>query len=102
MALRDYILNNFRLKVFSLLMAIALWISIQSNLPGDARFPQNPFRQMESREFVKTLLVTTTPANQQAFKIDPPQVRVTVRADRTLLKSVHGSEIEAYVDLSSS
>ena len=30
MALRDYILNNFRLKVFSLLMAIALWLDRKS------------------------------------------------------------------------
>jgi len=99
MRLRDKILNNFWLKVFSLLMATMIWFAVQSNLAGDTRQLQNPFHAAEARDFVRPVVVTTSATNQAMFKINPSEVRVTLRVERGAAKLLKASDIQAYVDL---
>jgi YbbR domain-containing protein len=99
MRLRDSILNNFWLKVFSLLMATMIWFAVQSNLPADTRQLQNPFHGAEMRDFVRPVAVTTSATNQIVFRINPSEVRVTLRAERGASKHLKASDIQAYVDL---
>jgi YbbR domain-containing protein len=99
MRLRDYILNNFWLKVFSLIMAGMIWFAVQSALQGDNRFPQNPFHPLETREFTKTVAVVARPEDRQSYKITPPEARVTVRGNKAVFRRLKLSDIQVYVDL---
>lgn len=99
MRLRDYILNNFWLKVFSLIMAGMIWFAVQSALQGDTRFPQNPFHPLEAREYTKTIAVVSRPEEGKTFKINPPEARVTLRGNNALFKRLKLSDIQVYVDV---
>jgi len=99
MKLRDAILNNFWLKVFSLLMATMIWFAVQSNLPADTRNLQNPFQSFEARDLVRPVVITTSASNQTVFSINPSEVRVTFRVDKTISKRLKATDIQAYIDL---
>ncbi|MDB6033355.1 MAG: YbbR family protein [Verrucomicrobiales bacterium] len=100
MRLRDYILNNFWLKVFSMIMAGMIWFAVRSNLQGDGgRTPQNPFHPSETREYTRPIAIATRLENQQAFKVAPIEARVTVRGDRIFFRRLKASDIQVYVDL---
>ena len=62
MSLREHILNNFGLKILSLLLATLIWFAIHSNLQVDSRFPQNLFHLVQAREFRVPIALLTRAA----------------------------------------
>lgn len=102
MRARDYILNNFWLKVFSLIMAGMIWFAVQSALQGDNRFSQNPFYPLETREYTKTIAVVARAEDSKKYKIDPPEARVTVRGNKAIFRNLKISDLQVYVDLTES
>src|SRR5260370_8642364 len=54
MSLRDYILKNFWLKVFSVALAAFIWVVIESSLRVeklDMKMPFLPFRSLETHAY---------------------------------------------------
>ncbi len=99
MSLRDKILHNFWLKVFSVILAMMIWFAIQSNLQTEAKFPQSPFRPVETRDFRRPIAISTSATNQLVFKIEPSHVSVKIRGDRSFVRKLNLSDIQVYVDL---
>ncbi len=98
--LRNLILHDFWLKLFSLALAILIWILVSpaankrlspiTSLNGDVSeqtFPNVP------------LQVVASAADVRAFKVTPSEVEVTVRGERKLLQDLQTRDIRALVDL---
>ncbi len=100
MALRDYILNHFWLKLFSLLAAVLIWFWIQQGIETDRKIGPNPFVNFTSRESVPVnVTVLTPPGDARVFKVVPAQVYVTITGEAAVLNELTRKELKAYVDL---
>ncbi len=100
MAFRDYILNHFWLKLFSLLAAVLLWIWIQTGIQNEHRIGQNPFVNFSSRDSVEVKVsVLTPPGDARVFKVVPEAVYVTFTGEAAVLNEVTKKELKAYADL---
>lgn len=100
MALRDYILNHFWLKLFSLLAAILLWFWIQTGINKEHKLGQNPFMNFSSRESVPVAVtVLGPPGDARVFKVEPSQIYVTITGEAAVLNELTRKELKAYVDL---
>ncbi|MDB6029547.1 MAG: YbbR family protein [Verrucomicrobiales bacterium] len=100
MALREYILNHFWLKLFSLLAATLLWFWIQTGIQNDHKLGPNPFVNFTSRESVPvTVTVLTPPGDARVFKVDPEKVHVTITGEAAVLNELSKKELKAYADL---
>ena len=98
MAFRDYILDRFWLKLFSFILATLVWFTVH-NVQLETRIATNPFRPVETRDYDRTVRLATLPSNRKLFKVDPLQVRITVRANTSVLDSIRQSDLQPYVIL---
>jgi hypothetical protein len=89
MALREFVLNNFRWKLTSLLLAVLVWFLIRSAIYKETTGGRNQVLTQEP------VLVLKAPGDPRVFRIVPPEVEVTVRAAREL----HPEDLEVFVDL---
>ncbi|WP_457625753.1 CdaR family protein [Persephonella sp.] len=83
--LKEIILNNFHLKVLSLLVAFLLWLNITST-------------QKTRFEFFTEIKVLNKPENLQIVKLEPEKVLIVIEGVRSKLNQVNISKITAYVD----
>ena len=103
MSLRDYILKNFWLKVFSVALAAFIWVVIESGLrmeKWDMKMPFLPFRSQETHAYRLPVAVLASPTNQLSLQIVPSEVTVSVRGDWPTLAKLDPDEIDVYVNLS--
>ena len=99
MAFRDYILDRFWLKLFSFILATLIWFTVQSKVQTPFRFATNPFRTKETREISRPVRLLTLPTNNRRFKIEPVEVRITIRGNPAVLDRLEPGEVEAQVNL---
>ena len=98
MALRDFILNRFWLKLFSFILATLIWFTVDSN-QNEARVKFNPFSASEARTYTRTVRQVTHPMNRKLFQISPLEVTITVRGNPAALDRIELSDIQPYVIL---
>ncbi len=102
MSLRDYILKNFWLKVFSVGLAAFIWVVIESSLRVeklDMKMPFLPFRSLETHAYRLPVAVLASPTNQLSLKIVPSEVTVSVRGDWPTLAKLDPEDIDVYVNV---
>jgi YbbR domain-containing protein len=101
MAFRDYILDRFWLKLFSFILATLIWFTVQStsNVQTDFRLATNPFRTKENRVISRPVRLLMLPTNNRRFKIEPVEVRMTIRGSPAALDQLNPSDIQAQVNL---
>jgi len=98
MSLRPFIFQNLWLKLFSLILAILIWLAIQSN-QSDHQLLHLLF-PAQTRELQCPITVMTTPVTRSVLRIEPGTVAVKVRAgDAAVLKNLRPESIQAYVRL---
>ncbi len=103
MSLRALILNNFWLKLFSVLLATLIWFAIHFGIANDFRIPQNPITNPTVTQFLRLpIRVLTQPGDSRVFKVDPDEVIVTVTGEGAVLRDLTPKTIAAYVDLANS
>jgi YbbR domain-containing protein len=98
MALRDFILDRFWLKLFSFILATLIWFTVESN-QNETRVKFNPFSASEARTYTRTVRQVTHPMNRKLFKIDPLEVTITVRGHAAMLDRIELTDIQPYVIL---
>ncbi len=92
MPLRPLFLDHLWLKVFSLILATLIWLTIHANLNRDTR--------EETRHFDHVPVgLLSEPAEDRAFVVDPDHVSVTVKGPKAIIDGL--VEIHAYVELAS-
>ena len=99
MSLREHILNNFGLKILSLLLATLIWFAIHSNLQVESRFPQNLFHLVQAREFRVPIALLTRAGDPRVFRIAPQVATIKVRGDEAALKALTVSDLQPFVKL---
>jgi YbbR domain-containing protein len=99
MALREIITKDFGWKLFSLALAIAIWVTVNPLSHSPAR-PANPLPGMGMRTFTNLpVLVVSGAADVREVKIDPDAVTVTVSGRPEMITAMTGQEIRVIVDL---
>jgi hypothetical protein len=85
MALRNLIIQNFRWKLISLLLATLVWLVIRFTIASgrNQTLPRQPVMALKA------------PDDQRVFRIDPPAVDVIVQA----IRDVRKDDIHVFVDL---
>ena len=98
--LRNLVLHDFWLKLFSLALAILIWILVSpaanKRLSPIASFTSD----ISEQTFTNVpLQVVASAADVRAFKVAPSDVDVTVQGERRLLEGLQTKDIRALVDL---
>ena len=92
MAIRTLILDHFWLKLFSLVLAVLIWLTVRANLgtgSGEA-----------TRTFAgRPILLLTDHAEHVAVVANPSQASVTVRGSAPLIQELSEQDIHVYVRL---
>jgi hypothetical protein len=97
--MRDLIFKDFGWKLFSMLLAIGIWITVKtvsSEIPKDV----GPLGGWETRSFTNLpVLVMSAAADVREFKIDPNSVEVSVSGRPEIMAALQRKDIQAVIDL---
>ncbi len=97
--LRDLIFRDFWLKLFSLALAVLIWVTVSFAQSGEGR---NFFANRavpEQTYYNIPVLVMSSAADVRSFRVNPSEVEVTVRGETKLLHGLQAKDIRALVDL---
>jgi YbbR domain-containing protein len=98
--LRRVFVDDFWLKLFSLLLAVLIWLTASLAIQKEGS-PATPLALApEERTFSNLpVLVISSAQDVRNFKVAPNTVEVTVRGDAKTVHALGTSEIRARVDL---
>ena len=97
--LRELIFHDFWLKLFSLALAVLIWLTVAFAIKKEASPvvalmapPQQTFSNLP-------VLVMSSAQDVRRIKVSPSQVEVTVQGDAKTLRELQGKDIRVIVDL---
>jgi len=98
--LRQLFVDDFWLKLFSLLLAVLIWLTASLAIQKEGS-PATPLSLApEERTFSNLpVLVISSAQDVRNFKIAPSTVEVIVRGDSKVVRTLGATEIRARVDL---
>ena len=98
--LRDLVLRDFWLKLFSLGLAILIWVTVSLAIWKEISPPLAPSVTAEERPFYHVpVLIVSSAADVRNFKVSPGEVDVTVKGETEIVRKLEANEIRAWVDL---
>lgn len=96
--LRNLFVKDFWLKLFSLVLAILLWLTIYFARDVSPTGPLTLVR--DERTFTSLPVVILSSAEDvRSFKVNPKEVTVTVQGDPRILKTLQARDVRVLVDL---
>src|SRR5262245_7338654 len=102
MGLRALILNHFWLKLFSLFLAMLIWLAVWGNLRNESLFPRKFAPVEPTRLFLnRPIMVLTDTAERPALLVDPDHASVSVRGPAPLLEELKDEEIQVFIRVGS-
>ena len=103
MSIRHLFLHNFRWKLFSVLLASAIWFYVHASLrdEGKAIIRENPVGGLATAEFLNRFPVKVLTASHDAntYRLEPAEAEVTVKGESAVLQDLNWQEIKVFVDL---
>src|SRR5215467_5026403 len=100
--LRSLILEDFWLKLFSLVLAVLVWLTVSFAIRKEASpISALNFPVPAHTFFNLPVLVMSSAEDVRNFKVVPSEVAVTVQGEARLLQSLQSKDIRALVDLTS-
>jgi hypothetical protein len=100
MWLRDLIFRDFWLKVFSLTLAVLIWVVVSFAIRKEGAPAGDLFLNSEPRVLRVEVHKVSSAADVRAFQVDPSEVMVTVRGEKRALERLRDTDIHAIVNLS--
>ena len=98
MPLRDIVTKDFGWKMFSVVLAVAIWLTVQA-ISKDRGLAQT-LGPWENHTFTNLpVLVVSAAADVREFKVQPATVDVSVRGRPEVISALAEKEIEVRVDL---
>jgi hypothetical protein len=94
---RDLIFHNLWLKLFSLLLAMLVWFAARTQLAENPVVPAAFSANDAQRDFDRTVLVLTPPTDSRVFRVDPPNVTVTVSGPASLVQELTEGKVDVFV-----
>ncbi|HEY2082418.1 MAG TPA: CdaR family protein [Verrucomicrobiae bacterium] len=95
---RNLVVKDFWLKLFSLALGILIWLTVHFSIDKEVS-PWSAIIGRTADETVLTVPVRVPPADARAITVEPNQIEVTLRGDPKLLKSLRAEDVRAHVDL---
>jgi YbbR domain-containing protein len=97
--LRHLLFQDFWLKLFSLALAVLIWLTVSFTQSGGGRsLFANPAIPEKTYDGIPVLVMSSA-ADVRSVKVNPSEVQVTVRGDAKLLQDLQLRDIRALVDL---
>jgi YbbR domain-containing protein len=97
--MRDLFIKDFVWKLFSLALATAIWLTVQT-IRNEAVPSANPLAVWDTLTFTNVpVLVVSAAADVREFKVNPSTVQVTVGGRPDVIAALTEREIHATVDL---
>jgi hypothetical protein len=98
--LRDLIFHDFWLKLFSLTLAVLIWLTVTFAIHRDAAPVPGLGLDIRERKYIDLPVVVMSSAEDvRNFKVSPNAVRVTVQGDVKTLENLRSQDIHVIVDL---
>ena len=91
--LRNLVLEDFWLKLFSLMLAVLLWLTVTFASPKDTGADQ----RVSSKTLPVTILASAEDVHN--FRVSPGEVLVTLQGNPKTLQNLQTNDIRAFVDL---
>src|ERR1051326_5201804 len=101
--LRHLCFHDLLLKLFSLALAILIWLTINFAIGKNEDRPSGPSfvpHPVQQASFMLPVMLLSSADNTRELKIDPKEVEVTVEGEPRLIKGLQKSDLKAIVDLS--
>ena len=92
---RNLVAKDFWLKLFSLALAILIWLTVWFSNHGETS--ASPWLTLIGHPPDEN--VVTVPVHVHAGTANPPEVKVTLHGDSKVLKNLRAQDIRAQVDL---
>ena len=98
MALRDWFIKDLGWKLFSVVLAVVIWLTVNRILwePGNSAAPVAGDKQTYDD---LPVLVVSTAADVRNFRVIPDTVAVTVSGQPEVMAVLQANQIRAVVDL---
>ncbi len=98
--LRNLFFADFWLKLFSLALAILIWLTVNFALRRQGSPVASQTLVSSERSFSHLPVVIMSSAEDvRSFRVNPKEVEVTVRGDSKLLQTLQNKDIHVLVDL---
>jgi hypothetical protein len=104
--LRHLFVHDVLLKLFSLALAILIWLTISfairrnEDVPSVGALVPRPVQPVQQASFLLPVMVLSSADNPRGLRIDPKEVEVTVEGDPKVIKALQKNDLKAIVDLS--
>jgi len=99
MALPDIVSKDLRWKIFSLGLAVGIWLTVHA-ISEDASRSVNPLNGLMTRTFQGVpVLVVSAAADVREFKVNPGAVQITVSGKPAVVNELDSRQIRVLVDL---
>jgi YbbR domain-containing protein len=90
--LRNLVLEDFWLKLFSLVLAVLIWLTVTFASQKEVWTDQRIFSHLP-------ITILAAAEDVHNFRVSPSEVDVMVQGDRKVLQNLQGKDIRAMVDL---
>lgn len=100
MALRELIIHDVWWKIFSVALAVVIWVTVNPVSQDERHRTINPLGTSQVRVFTNMpVVVRSSATNLQAFSISPETVEVTIGGRSEFVNAVTEHDISVTVDL---
>jgi hypothetical protein len=99
MSIRQIILQNFWLKALSCVIALLIWLVVQTQITGGNLALVFQPRTADTRSYDLQLHLLKTANDGRIIRIVPSFIHVTVQGEKVLLRNLEAKDLRAYVDL---
>jgi YbbR domain-containing protein len=96
--MRDWITKDFAWKLFSLFLAVAIWLTVHKTYEEPGKFSGTAAGSTVTFDNLPVLIVSTA-ADVRNFRVDPTVVKVTISGPEEVMARLQANELRAVVDL---
>jgi hypothetical protein len=102
MWLRDLIVKDFWLKLFSLAVAVLIRVTVSTAIQQELNLTADTMNAVKPRTFPNLpVLVVSSAADVHEFKVQPGHVEVEVRGPASILSKLTEKDVRVTVELTS-
>ncbi len=89
---RDILSRNFGWKLLSLALAVAIWVAVKTVSAERGNQTERAFLNLPAQ-------IVSSTADVRTYKIEPGEVRVTIKGRPDTISSIAAREIKVFVDV---
>jgi YbbR domain-containing protein len=99
MWLRDLVLKDFWLKLFSVSLAVLIWVTVSFAIHKENIQPASVVANLPTRVLRLPVLVVSAAADVREFHVAPDHIEVTVWGEAANLARLQDKDVSVMVDL---